>query len=132
MSVSQRFKEVRIKLGLTQTEFANGLKIKQASISAIENGGDLSTETERNIAIVYNVNLHWLKTGEGEMFKSTPAPGQGEKKDELSKDELMKENIRLHRLLEEILMKGNADKEVIIDLQRKIDALKDKYERKQG
>jgi transcriptional regulator with XRE-family HTH domain len=67
--MNNRLKEVRIKLGINQGEFSKGLGISQAQLSAIEHGKQ--SLTDRNIKVVcmvYRVNEHWLRTGEGEMF----------------------------------------------------------------
>ncbi|MDR1218362.1 MAG: helix-turn-helix domain-containing protein [Treponema sp.] len=66
---NNRLKEVRIKLSINQGEFSKGLGISQAQLSAIEHGKQ--SLTDRNIKVVcmvYRVNEHWLRTGEGEMF----------------------------------------------------------------
>lgn len=44
---------------------------------------------------------------------------------DISKDELVRENIVLHRKLNEYLEKGNKDKDKIIELLEQIDRLKD-------
>lgn len=72
MEVNRRIKDIRLAIGLTQTQFADRLGIRQSSLSAIENE---VTETvdERNIRIIckeFNVNEDWLRNGDGEMFKT--------------------------------------------------------------
>lgn len=67
-AVSERIKMVRKHYDLTQSKFADGLKIKQSSISAIEGGGNPDIETLINIGIVYKINLNWLLTGNGNML----------------------------------------------------------------
>lgn len=66
--VSERIKLVRKHYDLTQAKFAEGLKIKQSSISAIEGGGNPDIETLINIGIVYKIDLNWLLTGSGSML----------------------------------------------------------------
>lgn len=68
-AINTRFKAVRQALGKTQKEFANGLGFGQAGISALELGTRvMSTYHIKAVCSIYNVNEHWLRTGEGEMF----------------------------------------------------------------
>lgn len=72
MNINYRIKKLRIILNMNQTEFAKKLGVTQPSLSDIEKGKTLNID-ERNIKImctVFNVNEDWLRTGEGEMFKS--------------------------------------------------------------
>ncbi|MFA5307644.1 MAG: helix-turn-helix transcriptional regulator [Candidatus Babeliales bacterium] len=72
MNINGRIKAARKALKLTQIEFAEGLRIKQSSLSYLESSKSESI-SDRNIALIckeYNVNESWLRTGEGEMFVS--------------------------------------------------------------
>jgi len=71
--ISDRLKIVRKKLGLNQLEFAELLGIKQGSYSDIERNKSNLTETMA-LLLEYrlSVNLEWLKTGEGDMFRDEP------------------------------------------------------------
>ena len=54
---------------MNQSEFAECIGIGQAALSALEKG--IRNVTERNISLIcehFNVNEHWLRTGEGEIF----------------------------------------------------------------
>lgn len=67
--MNNRFKEIREKLNLSQEEFGNAIGIKRSGISNIESGQ--RAVSERHIKLLrsaFNVNEHWLRTGEGEMF----------------------------------------------------------------
>ena len=69
MSINERIKEVRGRIGLTQSKFAERIAISTSYLGEIE----LSTKVanERVIRLVvaeFNVNDHWLRSGEGEMF----------------------------------------------------------------
>ena len=69
----QRLKLLRKPLGYTQSEFAKYLGITQTAYSMIENGiRPLSDKYVRVICITFNVSEHYLLTGEGEMFQSSP------------------------------------------------------------
>ena len=72
MEINSRIKEVRISLGLTQTEFGNSIGLKQNTVGQIENAQ--RSVTDRTILLIcekYNVNEEWLRNGNGEMFVET-------------------------------------------------------------
>jgi len=93
--ISQRICEIRKALGLTQTEFANDLKISQAHASAIELGNrKIPERIIKMICFTYNVKENWLKTGKGDMFKK----GRDYKLEEVTKnfnklDELLQDYV---------------------------------------
>ena len=67
--MNERLKIIRLKLKLTQDDFAKKIGIKQAAISAIEKG--IRNVTDRiinDICREFNVNEEWLRNGTGEMF----------------------------------------------------------------
>ncbi len=71
-SIGERIKELRKTLGVTQTEMAKRLLLERGSMCDIERG-KVKKVTERVIKSIcqeFNVNEAWLKTGEGETFKS--------------------------------------------------------------
>jgi len=71
--VLQRVKEIRKVLGLNQTDFAKYLGITQTAYSMIENGyRPLTNKYIKTISSIFNVNEVWLRSGEGEMFLSSP------------------------------------------------------------
>ncbi len=69
MSIGDRFKEVREKLQLNQSELARAIYVKPSIISDIERG-----EKEPSKKIIsfligkYDLNSNWLLTGKGDMF----------------------------------------------------------------
>lgn len=65
----ERVKELRKSLNLSQAKFAAPLKISQASISSIEDGGGTDIVNVKLISKVYNVTLDWLIEGKGQMHK---------------------------------------------------------------
>lgn len=75
--IAGRLKALRRALSLTQKKMSEVLNCSQAKVSDYESGKlsvsnfDLST-----IANTFNVNLNWLVTGEGQMFKDTRARGE--------------------------------------------------------
>jgi transcriptional regulator with XRE-family HTH domain len=71
-----RIRDIRKKLGLTQSDFGRKIGIEGGSLSMIERG--INSLTEGNIKLicsVYNVNEDWIRTGNGEMFNPELIPG---------------------------------------------------------
>ena len=72
-SLSNRVKAIREALKLSQREFGEKLGVSRDVISNIEYNRVLPKELLlRHICELYNVNQHWLETGEGEMFNGDP------------------------------------------------------------
>jgi len=68
-TVSDRVKEVRLKVGLSQVEFSERIFVSKSFCGDIEIGK--KKVNDRIIFIIskqFNVNDEWLKTGKGEMF----------------------------------------------------------------
>ena len=64
-----RIRELRKELKLSQTTFAESINLTQNYLSLVETGNrNLSDRSIIDICRVFNVNEHWLRTGEGEMF----------------------------------------------------------------
>lgn len=65
--MNERIKQIRRDLGLTQTEFAERIGLKQNSIALIESGKrNISDQAVLSICREYGVNEEWLRTGTGE------------------------------------------------------------------
>ncbi|MDD7543010.1 MAG: helix-turn-helix transcriptional regulator [Peptoniphilaceae bacterium] len=78
--MNERVKEIRQALELSGAKFGEALGVSRMAISLIETGKNNLTEAMLlAICREYGVNENWLRTGEGEMFRST---------DELSLDEM--------------------------------------------
>lgn len=55
---------------MTQAEFASKLNLSRNFICLVESGDrEPSDRTIADICRVFSVNEHWLRTGEGEMFR---------------------------------------------------------------
>lgn len=65
-------------LSLSKKKFAEGLGLSQGNVSDWFNKPNArpSIGALKRISEVYNVNLNWLVTGEGQMFKDTRARGE--------------------------------------------------------
>lgn len=66
--MNERVKIIRKTNSLTMEAFGNRLGITKASVSRIESGvNNLTEQMIKAICREFNVNEHWLRTGEGEM-----------------------------------------------------------------
>lgn len=73
ISLPNRIKAIRKALKLSQREFGEKLGVSRDVISNIEYNRVPPKELLlRHICELYNVNQHWLETGEGEMFNEVP------------------------------------------------------------
>lgn len=70
MEVFDRLRLVRKHLGLSQSNFAESLGLKQGSYSDIERGRtkSVSDGVIKLISNIYNIDGDWLLTGQGEMI----------------------------------------------------------------
>ncbi len=67
--MKDRIKELRKYLKMSQTEFADSIKISRSALSKIESGEN--TPSEQTIELIvskHKANEEWLKNGTGEMF----------------------------------------------------------------
>lgn len=69
-TINERVQKVLKASSLTQSEFAEKIGIKQGSLSLICSGkSGIGDRTIADICRVFGVDLIWLRTGVGEMFK---------------------------------------------------------------
>lgn len=69
-TIGERITYLRKSIKMTQEEFANSICMSRSNLSNIEK--DRFTITDRVIATIctrFNVDEHWLRTGEGNMFR---------------------------------------------------------------
>jgi transcriptional regulator with XRE-family HTH domain len=72
-TINERLKEIRTSLNISQREFSKRIFISQSLYADIEIGNvECKERFIRLISSQFNVNLDWIKTGEGEMFASSP------------------------------------------------------------
>lgn len=67
--LNERIKELRKALNLTQQEFADRIHISRGALAVYEIGRNEPIDAV--IALIcreFDVNEHWLRTGEGDMF----------------------------------------------------------------
>lgn len=67
--IGKNLKTAREHLNLTQRTFAEGINFHYNYLCLVENGHrSLSDRAITTICQKYNINEHWLRTGEGNMF----------------------------------------------------------------
>ena len=70
--LSERLKEARIKLGLSQGEMALSLEMLQAQYSNYERGKSKpSADVLEKLALKHKININFLLTGKGAVFVSS-------------------------------------------------------------
>ena len=78
MTENNRLKELQGRLGFSsQSDFAKKLGIKQGSLSDIYRGKKfvgVSDSIKRILDKEFSINIEWLETGNGNMFKSENVP----------------------------------------------------------
>lgn len=69
MTLIDRFKMIRNTLGLTQKEFGKALNKTYIMIQNYEKGRrNITDGILLNLQDIFNVNIEWMRTGEGSMF----------------------------------------------------------------
>ncbi|MBN2547504.1 MAG: helix-turn-helix domain-containing protein [Spirochaetes bacterium] len=120
---NDRFKAMRKALNKSQLDFSKEFNITQPVISDIERGISFpSKEIMKKLSTDYKININWLLTGEGEMFKS---PDQAPVKVETAETIRMQARIRaLERELNECIVKLETEKKSNEVLDKEIADLK--------
>jgi transcriptional regulator with XRE-family HTH domain len=73
MTVNERIKEIRRTLKLSQRAFAKEVYVSNGYLADIELGhNEVKDRLIHLIVSAFSVNKHWLLTGKGRMFNSTP------------------------------------------------------------
>jgi transcriptional regulator with XRE-family HTH domain len=71
-AVNERVKQVRLALGLSQAKFCKEIFLTSGHYAEIELGNRrINARIIKLIGVIYGVNEHFLKTGEGNMFDKT-------------------------------------------------------------
>jgi len=69
MTINQRLAMVRKTQKLTQREFAKKISVATGFIASMEIGArKVNPRIMKLVSSLFNINLQWLETGEGEMF----------------------------------------------------------------
>jgi len=73
VEICKRIKELRTSLKLSQRQFARKIFVSQTLVNEIELGKrKIHIRILHLISYRFNVNIEWLKKGEGDMFFSAP------------------------------------------------------------
>lgn len=68
-TIQDRLKLVRRSLNLTQTDFGNKINRSLRAIQNYEGGGrNINGDLLLDLQDIFNVNIDWMRTGQGEMF----------------------------------------------------------------
>lgn len=75
MDINERFRKLRVACGKNQSEWAKILGLSRSGVSEVESGRRNVTEKHIKLLCVEPIhgkyiNETWLRTGEGEMFKT--------------------------------------------------------------
>jgi len=73
MAVNERIRQLRQALKMYQTDFSKAICVSKSYTAEIENGHRVANDRIiRLICLTFGASEEWLKTGEGEMFESSP------------------------------------------------------------
>lgn len=68
--MNERIKEIRKNAGLTMEQFGEKIGMKKSSVSQIESAKNNPSDSSiKMICREFNVDEHWLRTGEGAPYK---------------------------------------------------------------
>ena len=68
--MKDRIRAIRKHFGLNQTEFGAEINMKRGTVAGYETGSRVPLDVViQTICTRFNVDEHWLRTGEGEMFR---------------------------------------------------------------
>jgi transcriptional regulator with XRE-family HTH domain len=75
VTIGERIKQLRKHEDLTQSEFANKIKLTHSIVSLIESGKrQLTDQSLHLICLTFGASENWLLTGGGEMFDNESDP----------------------------------------------------------
>jgi transcriptional regulator with XRE-family HTH domain len=73
MTVNERIRQLREALNMYQVDFSKAIRVSKSYTAEIENGHRIANDRIiRLICLTFGASEVWLKTGEGEMFTSSP------------------------------------------------------------
>jgi transcriptional regulator with XRE-family HTH domain len=73
MTVNKRIRQLRLSLNLSQADFSEAIYVSPGYTAGIENEHRLANDRIIHlIGLTFGASEHWLKTGEGEMFQTSP------------------------------------------------------------
>jgi transcriptional regulator with XRE-family HTH domain len=73
MTANKRIRQVRQTLTMTQADFSKAIYVSTGYTAGIENEHRVANDRILHlVSVTFGVSEYWLKTGEGEMFQSSP------------------------------------------------------------
>ena len=75
-AIGHRLKQVRIALGLNQSQMAEIIGVKQGTYSPYEKKGNIPNEKLELLKYKKHVNIDWILLGNGDMFEKTNIENQ--------------------------------------------------------
>lgn len=75
-AIGNRLKQVRIALGLTQSQMAEIIGIKQGTYSPYEKNGNIPMDKLELLKYKKHLNIDWVLFGSGKMFESSNIENQ--------------------------------------------------------
>lgn len=85
--IGQRLKLIREQTGLSQAKFAYLFGMPQTTYAKYETGGGVPDELKFELSQKYNINIHWLVTGQGPMYIDGEPSGDDNKGIDIAKKE---------------------------------------------
>ena len=98
--LSKRIREFRKKIGMTQGQLSEAVNITRGKIGKLETDRqDVDSELLIGLSERFGINIHWLVTGQGEMFGISTGPNiKGEREQELESELIeLKTEVRVLR-----------------------------------
>jgi len=128
-NLGERLKLFRKSLDLTQTKFAEPLKITGGNISSIEKGKSFPSEAVFQLMkIHYRINRKWLETGAGEMLvKPEPTTAEPEKPYRQGGDKITTEFLTVSADVFRIISNAQVVLESNTPIAEKMEEAIDKY-----
>ena len=128
MLIHERFKELRKYLKMTQTEFGEQLGKTMRTIQEYERANRAITDgVLLNLQEKFNVNIEWMRTGEGSMFLSDNEKKADEKKADSGVVSIASSYNVPERLL---ILLSKLKKEDLIRVEGYMQAIVDSYKNK--
>ena len=116
--MNNRIKQVRKTAGLKQAEFAERIGLKPNTVTSYETGLRIPSDAViLSICREFNVNEHWLRTGEGDMFV------QKTRDEELASffADVLNDDVEFKRQFLSVLARlGEDEWELVADMARKL------------
>jgi transcriptional regulator with XRE-family HTH domain len=77
MTVNKRIRQARQALNMTQIDFSKAIYVSSGYTAEIENGHRVANDRIIHlICLTFGISEQWLKTGNGEMFSTSPIKRQ--------------------------------------------------------